>query len=513
MCGDCFADPATQAYRISNCSIAPAAVRWLQSGSEGESLMNRENAVTAAAHVFDSGRFEETLRLRIAYPTESQEPARAAVLESYLREQIIPELVTMGFACDVVSNPIANGTPFLIATRTEDGAPFTVLSYGHGDVVRGHDSKWRTGLNPWRLTIDGDHWYGRGTADNKAQHTINLAALSEVIRARQGRLGYNIKLLLEMGEETGSLGLSDVCRQYRDQLRADLFLASDGPRVAANRPTMFLGSRGGFNFDLSISLRPSAYHSGNWGGLLANPGIRLAHAIASLVDKNGVIQVEGLRPQSLPDNVRAALADIQVGGGAADPSIDMNWGEPGLSPAERVIGWNSLEVLAFKTGNPEAPVNAIPGTAIAHCQLRYVVGTDSSRLLEHLRAHLDRNGFTDVEVAQNGPLMEASRLDVDDPWVTWALDSIRTSTGKEPALLPNLGGTLPNDIFAGILGLPTLWVPHSHPSCAQHAPDEHILGSVARESLKLMAGLFWDLGDENARRTARRRMTRQAELS
>ncbi len=199
-------------------------------------------------------------------------------------------------------------------------------------------------------------------------------------------------------------------------------------------------------------------------------------------------------------------------GAAADPSIDINWGEPGLSPAERVIGWNSLEVLAFKTGNPEAPVNAIPGTAISHCQLRYVVGTDSSRLLEHLRAHLDRNGFTDVEVAQNGPLMEASRLDVDDPWVTWALDSIRTSTGKEPALLPNLGGTLPNDIFAGILGLPTLWVPHSHPSCAQHAPDEHILGSVARESLKLMAGLFWDLGDEKARRTARRRITQQAEL-
>ncbi|UIX30094.1 hypothetical protein [Streptomyces sp. GQFP] len=38
-------------------------------------------------------------------------------------------------------------------------------------------------------------------------------------------------------------------------------------------------------------------------------------------------------------------------------------------------------------------------------------------------------------------------------------------------------------------------MPHSHPSCAQHALDEHLLGSVAREGLRIMAGLFWDLGE------------------
>jgi len=54
---------------------------------------------------------------------------------------------------------------------------------------------------------------------------------------------------------------------------------------------------------------------------------------------------------------------------------------------------------------------------------------------------------------------------------------------------------LPNDVFAEILGMPTLWVPHSYPGCSQHAPDEHLLGSVAREGLQIMAGLFWDLGD------------------
>jgi hypothetical protein len=69
--------------------------------------------------------------------------------------------------------------------------------------------------------------------------------------------------------------------------------------------------------------------------------------------------------------------------------------------------------------------------------------------------------------------------------------------------LPNLGGSLPNEVFADILGLPTVWLPHSYAACNQHAPDEHLLAPVAREALGLMAGLWWDLGDG---RTPARRM-------
>jgi hypothetical protein len=71
-------------------------------------------------------------------------------------------------------------------------------------------------------------------------------------------------------------------------------------------------------------------------------------------------------------------------------------------------------------------------------------------------------------------------------------------------LLPNLGGSLPNDVFAETLGLPTLWVPHSYPACSQHAPDEHLLGSVARQALQIMAGLFWDLAEQGAEIRTRR---------
>ena len=122
----------------------------------------------------------------------------------------------------------------------------------------------------------------------------------------------------------------------------------------------------------------------------------LANAIASLVDGRGRILIEALRPPPIPANVRAALAGLAVGGGAGDPVVDADWGEPGLTPAERVFGWNALEVLAFRTGNPEHPVNAIPATAQATLHLRFVVGTDVSRLAEQVQAHLAALGFADL---------------------------------------------------------------------------------------------------------------------
>lgn len=456
--------------------------------------MTRTAAVQHATDHFESGALFEDLQRRVAWRTQSQAP-QADLLAGYLDDEIRPALLAMGFKVRTLRFPDQpSGGRFLIAQRIECETLPTVLMYGHGDVVYGYDEQWQDRLSPWSLTAVGDRWYGRGTADNKGQHSINLAALSCVIKARQGRLGFNAKILLEMGEEVGSPGLAELCAAAKEELRADLFLASDGPRVSASKPTVFLGSRGIVNFELSVPLRQAGFHSGNWGGLLRNPAITLAAALQCLVDGRGVIAVPGLRPPPIDEPVRAALADITIGGEPDDPPTDVDWGEPGLTPQERVIAWNAFEVLAMKSGNPENPVNAIPPSALAHCQLRFVVGTDWQRLGEHLRRHLDAHGFdmVTVSVRRGAP---ATRLSPDHPWVHWAVGSIARTTGKPVDVLPNLGGTLPNEIFAHTLNLPTVWVPHSYPACAQHAPNEHLLASVAREALQVMAGLYWDLGE------------------
>ena len=139
-------------------------------------------------------------------------------------------------------------------------------------------------------------------------------------------------------------------------------------------------------------------------------------------------------------------------------------------------------------------MNAIPSEAVAHCQLRFVVGTPWRDLAKIVRAHLDAHGFGSVEV-QVTLEGAATRLDVENPWVDWARRSIEESSGQRVDLLPNLAGSLPNDVFADLLDLPTLWVPHSYPACAQHAPNEHLLAPLAREGLQIMAGLYWDLGE------------------
>ncbi len=354
--------------------------------------MTRAAVIERLATSFDDGTFLDDLARRVAIRTESQLPDSAGELERYLTDEIGPTLSELGYLVEVFDNPVAGAGPLLVARRIEDEAFETVLTYGHGDVVRGLDDEWDDGLGPWTLTRRGDRIYGRGVADNKGQHSINIAALAAVIATR-GRLGFNSIVLIETGEEAGSPGLHDFVRQHRNLLDADVLIGSDGPRLGPTRPTLFMGTRGALNMDFEVRFREGGHHSGNWGGVLANPGVVLAHALTSIVDRRGRVLVRELVPDHLADSVRSALADCVLEPSEDSPEIDPDWGEPGLTPTEQLFGWNTFEVLAFKTGNPDNPVNAIPPVATAHCQLRYTVDTDPDVVIPTLRRHLDAAGF------------------------------------------------------------------------------------------------------------------------
>jgi acetylornithine deacetylase/succinyl-diaminopimelate desuccinylase-like protein len=455
--------------------------------------MTRTDAIANAHQQIASGEFLKILDRRVAYQTESQNAGRGAELRAYLEQEMRPAFAELDFESRLVESP-SGKSPFLVAEHREDASLPTVLIYGHGDVVDGMAGEWRGNLDPWKTTRIDNRVYGRGTADNKGQHSINLAALRAVREARGGRLGFNAKFLVEMGEEIGSPDLNAVCASLRDELKADLLLASDGPRLAADRPTIFLGCRGGIRIHLDVNLREGGHHSGNWGGVLANPATILSNAIASLVDGHGRMKLEALKPPRLTNQIRAYLADVEIKPMADEPDLADDWGEEGFSAAERLYAWNTLEVLAMSAGNIDKPANAIPGHARAVLQLRFVVGTRHAQVVDAVRAHLKAHGFPMVEVSATQSFL-ASRTDFDSPWIKWAADSIEQTTGKPPAVLPNFGGSLPNDVFSETLGLPTIWVPHSYPGCSQHAPDEHILVSVTEEALGIMAGLFWDLGE------------------
>ncbi|WP_048648873.1 M20 family metallopeptidase [Nitratireductor soli] len=456
--------------------------------------MSRDQASNTATAYSTGGRFLADLTRRVAIATESQNPARRPDCWRYVRE-MKEDFAQLGFAGEILDNPDASGGPLLIARRHEADDLPTLLVYGHGDVVAGMEGAWSNGRDPWRVDVEGDRIYGRGTADNKGQHTIVMLAL-EAVLATRGALGFNTVALIETSEETGSAGLHRICTEHRAKLQADWLIASDGPRLARDRVTLDGGTRGTVDFDLVCDLRAGAHHSGNWGGLIANPAVILANAIASLVSATGRINVRGILPADIPPGVRAALGRIELEADNGGPALDPWWGEPGLTQSERVFGWTALEVLAMTAGTPQQPINAIPPRASARLQIRYTVDSDPASFMPTIRAYLDGNGFGNVAVVPKSTELDwgATRLDPEHPLMRWAAASVRKTTGIEPTILPNAGGSLPNDCFADILGIPTVWVPHSYSGCSQHAPDEHLLKPLVTEGLAVMAGLFWDLG-------------------
>ena len=460
-------------------------------------MPTRETAIARALDFFDTNGFRDRLASLVAVRSTSQDPAHEQDVQSYLAESIKPWLERLGFTVAIHPNPAAGFGPILIAERIEDPALPTVLTYGHGDTVRGLEDQWRPGLDPWTLTEEGDLWYGRGTADNKGQHAVNLSALEAVIAERGGKLGYNVKLVLETSEERGSVGLKAFVAARAGELKADVLIASDGPRVMPEVPTIATGTRGTYHFDLVLNLRAGGVHSGHWGGLTTDPAVVLTHAIGSIIDRKGKILVRDWLPRNgVPATVRSVLAGCPVGGGGEAASIDPDWGEPGLTSAEKIYGWNGFIVLAMTSGRPENPVNSVAPNARAHCQIRYTVDTDPTDFAPALRRHLDSEGFGNIQIENAGVRMPASRTDPGHPWVRWAVNSMEKTLGKHVQVIPNSSGGLPGDVFVDHLGVPLVWIPHSYNGCKQHGPDEHFLRAPAREGIAAFAGIWWDLGEK-----------------
>ncbi len=458
---------------------------------------SRDGAIARAHALYDDGNYLAALRILVAVPTESQMPERRPELYRYCAEVVGPMLVGMGFTNEVLDNPSPGRGPILLAERIEDPSRPTVLVYGHGDVVRGLAGKWAEDRDPWQVTQDGDKFYGRGTADNKGQHLIAIEALRAVI-AERGRLGFNARILIETGEEVGSPGLRALLQANKEKLAADVFIGLDGPRQATFVPEMRLGARGGVTFDLVVRLREGEHHSGHWGGVLADPNFILSHALASLVSPTGRILVAGWTPTQVPDSVRRACAGLVFEEIPGLPKVDMEWGEPGLSKAEKIFAWTSVVVLAQSSGHPDAPTNAVQPEARATVQVRHTVDVPGETIIPALRRHLDAQGLPMVRI-EAGPSREpfgASRTDPDDPWVQRLAASMQRTTGHNPNICPNSSGGNPSGMFLEELGTPVIWVPNSYAGCGQHGPDEHALGKLLREGLGLMAGIWWDIGSD-----------------
>lgn len=226
----------------------------------------RNGAIARAQRVFDSGTYIATLAELVSVPTQSDPPTHKHELDRYCNDCIGPIMQGLGFDYQVLDNPEREHGPILVAYRKEHEFLPTVLVYGHGDVVRPMQERWRSDLDPWKLTVEGDRIYGRGVVDNKGQHLVAIESLRAVMQERGGQLGFNVKVMIETGEEAGSPGLYEFLKQHEELCSADVFIALDGPRQSFSVPDITLGTRGCVSVDLVVDLRAGSHHSGHWGG-------------------------------------------------------------------------------------------------------------------------------------------------------------------------------------------------------------------------------------------------------
>ena len=174
----------------------------------------RIEAIEYVKAYFNDGEFEKDLSNLVSFKTESQNPESQNELLRYLTIAILPRLTRLGLICEIFDNPNPSGGPILIGERMENIDYPTIFIYGHGDVVLGQKEKWFDGFDPFILKSHGDKLFGRGTADNKSQHLINIIAL-EAILSIKSSLGFNVKFVIETSEEIGSPGLREFFKEKK----------------------------------------------------------------------------------------------------------------------------------------------------------------------------------------------------------------------------------------------------------------------------------------------------------
>ena len=79
-----------------------------------------------------------------------------------------PRLTRWVLPADYHDNPDPRGGPFLIGERREGDDLPTVLTYGHGDVIRAQTDQWRDGLHPFKLVEEGDRSMGAARRTTRA---------------------------------------------------------------------------------------------------------------------------------------------------------------------------------------------------------------------------------------------------------------------------------------------------------------------------------------------------------
>lgn len=354
----------------------------------------------------------------------------------------------------------------------------TILFYCHYDVQPAEPFElWDT--PPFEPSLRDGKLYGRGVSDDKGHITSRLFAIDALLD-QLGELPCNIKFIVEGEEETGSVHLPDFVRSHKELLVADACIWEFGGVDHEESPLQYLGLRGICYVELSVTTAQIDSHSGLGGSIFPNSAWRLVWALNSLKDKDEHIRIKGHYDHILPPTER----DRQLMELLPETSIEYKtrYGVDNfLSGLTDGVELRIAEVfqptctICGLTSGYQGPGSktVLPAKASAKIDFRLVPNQVPEQILRQLRAHLDEEGFHDVEIEYmgGGP---AARTDPDDPFIKLVLDTAKVAYDREMKIIPLSGGSGPNYPFVHDLGLPVATAGLGYPDSRAHAPNENI---------------------------------------
>ena len=97
---------------------------------------------------------------------------------------------------------------------------------------------------PFEPTERNNNIYARGAVDDKGQLWMEVKALEALMKASNGKLPINVKMLFEGEEEVGGESIAEYIRKQKAKLKADFALVCDTELFAPDLPTLCVGLRG-----------------------------------------------------------------------------------------------------------------------------------------------------------------------------------------------------------------------------------------------------------------------------
>ena len=421
-----------------------------------------------------SDRFLDQFKELLRIPSISTDPAHNADV-SRAADWIVTEMQRIGLQ-NAQAIP-TNGHPVVYGEWLGAGekAP-TILFYAHYDVQPVDPLElWEA--PPFEPTIQQERLYARGVIDNKCGVVVNLQAAESILETA-GELPVNLKFIFEGEEESGSPSMEPFVKAYKDLLRADLLVSSDGGSYDKDLPKVFSSLRGIISAEVTITGPIRDLHSGSYGGVVHNPAHMAAKIVAAMHDDQGWIQIPGfyddVQPLS-PAQLRYLnqQEDYLLDQARDEVGHDNFWGVPEYTFLERQTAQPTLDVNGLFSGYQGAGTKTIiPSQAGFKASMRLVANQDPDDIAEKFTAFI--NGFStetlDIQVEVSSKSWPVEAL-FDGPIIEAVQRAYEATWGKR-ALIYRQGGSIPiMGMFQRELGVPITNLGYGNGGNG-HAPNE-----------------------------------------